>query len=107
MSSETVEERAKQTMKAFKEAIDKVEDSAHKALDKAAPTLQKSFDASMDAAAKGFVATMKSIDRATTGDQVKLLRAYQKFLGGQVEFVNARITDLEQKARSKKREPVV
>lgn len=101
MSSEQVTERAKQTFKTVKELLEKAEDSAHKALAKAAPAVQKSVDTSMEAAARGFTATMKSIEGATAGQQLELLKAYKRFLVGQSEFVESRIRSLEEKARPK------
>jgi hypothetical protein len=97
MSSEPVKERAKQTLKAVRELLEKAEETTHKALEETAPKVAKSIDASMEAAAKGFSSTMKSIDGATGGDQVKLLKAYKKFLGGQLEFVDSRIKAVEEK----------
>ena len=101
MSSEQVSQKAKDTFKSVKELLEKAEETTHKALGKAAPALQKSIDTSMEAAAKGFNATMKSIDGATSGDQVKLLKAYRKFLAGQVDFVDARVKTIEEKAQTK------
>jgi vacuolar-type H+-ATPase subunit E/Vma4 len=101
MSSDQASGRAKQTLKTMKELLDKAEDTTHKALEKAAPALQKTLDSSMEAASKGFAATMKSIDGATLDEQATLLRAYRKVLGGQVEFVDARIQALEKKRTSK------
>ena len=98
MSSEQVTERAKQTLKTVKEFLEKAEESTHKALERAAPTVQKSIDTSVDAAAKGFTSTMQTIDGATTDDQLKLLRAYRKFLGSQADYVDSRIRALEEKA---------
>ncbi len=98
MSSEQVSEKAKQTLKTVRELLEKAEDSTHKVLERAAPAISKSVDSSMEAAAKGFSSTMKSIDSATHEDQVKLLKAYKRFLGGQVDFVDSRIRDLEDKA---------
>ena len=93
--------KAKQTLKTVRELLEKAEGSTHKALEKAAPTVQKSIDASLEAGAKGFNATMKAIDGATQGDQLKLLRAYKKFLGGQSDYVENRIRALEEKQPSK------
>lgn len=98
MSTEQVTEKAKQTLKSMMELLSKAEESTHKALEKAAPAVQKSIDASVDAAAKGFTTTMQTIDGATTEDQLKLLRAYRKLLGGQSDYVENRIRDLEGKA---------
>ena len=95
MSTEEVRQKAKDALKSVREVIEKTEAAAHEALDRAAPALQKSIDASMDAAAKGFTATMKSVEGATTVDQVKILKAYRKFLAGQAGYVEARIKDLE------------
>ena len=100
MSSDQMTEKAKQTLKSLKELLEKAEDSTQRALEKAAPALQKSIDTSMGAAANGFNASMKSIDGATVGDQIKILKAYRKFLSGQVEFVETRIRALEEKASS-------
>ncbi|MDG7007015.1 MAG: hypothetical protein JRN06_02085 [Nitrososphaerota archaeon] len=97
MSTEQVTERAKQTLKTMKEFLEKAEESTQRTLEKAAPTVQKSIDASVEAAAKGFSATMQTIDGATMEDQLKLLRAYRKFLGGQADFVDGRIRVLEDK----------
>ena len=97
MSTEQVTERAKQTLKAMKERLEKAEESTHRALEKAAPAVQKSIDASVEAAAKGFSATMQTIDGATMEDQLKLLKAYRKFLGGQADYVDGRIRTLEDK----------
>jgi len=36
------------------------------------------------------------------GDPVKLLKAYRKFLGGQADYVDKRIADLEEKLKAKK-----
>ena len=96
MSSEQVSQKAKETFKSLMEMLERAEDATHKIVEKAAPALQRSIDTSMEAAANGFNATMKSIDGATVGDQIKLLRAYRKFLAGQVSFVEARIKALEQ-----------
>jgi vacuolar-type H+-ATPase subunit E/Vma4 len=93
---------AKQTLKSVKEMLEKAEATTHKALSKAAPAVQRSLDVSIEAASKGFAATMKSIDGATASDQAKLLRAYKKFLAGQVDFVESRIRDLEAKSQPKK-----
>ncbi|MDE1853629.1 MAG: hypothetical protein KGI38_07775 [Thaumarchaeota archaeon] len=101
MSSEPVKDKAKQTLKSVKQMLEKAEDSTRKALDKAAPTVQKSFDASMETASKAFEKTMRSFEGATAGDQVKLFKAYRKFLGGQVDFVESRIKSLEEKAQTK------
>ena len=99
MSSDQATGKARQTLKTVKEILEKAEASTNKALVKAAPALQRSIDTSLEAAAKGFEATIRSIDGATTQDQVKLLRVYRKFLGGQTDYVDGRIRDLEQKAQ--------
>jgi len=99
LNSEPATEKAKQTFKIVKELLEKAEDSTHRAFEKAAPALQRSIDKSMEAGTKGFNATMKSIDGATKGDQVKLLRAYRKFLSGQVDYVDSRIKALEEKSQ--------
>lgn len=100
MSSVQVTERAKQTLKSVKDLLEKAEESMQKALDKAAPAVEKSVGASMDAASKGFASTMKSIDGATTKEQMELLKAYRKVLTGQADFVDARIKALESKAQT-------
>jgi vacuolar-type H+-ATPase subunit E/Vma4 len=97
MSTDQMTERAKQTMKTVKELLEKAEQSTHKALEKAAPAVQRSIDASVEAAAKGFSATMQTIDGSTMEDQLKLLKAYRKFLGGQADYVDSRIRALEDK----------
>ena len=97
MSAEPVSDRARQTLKFVRELLQKAEDSTHKALEKAAPAVQKSIDTSLEAAGKGFNATMQTIDGATVGDQLKLLKVYRKFLGGQADYVEKRIRDLEAK----------
>ena len=101
MSSEPAKDKAKQTLRSVKQMLGKAEDSTRKVLDKAAPTFQRSLDASMETTAKAFDKTVKSIDGATLGDQAKLFKAYRKFLGGQVDFVDSRIKTLEEKAQSK------
>lgn len=101
MSSEDLSEKAKQTLKAVKELLEKAEESTQKALEKAAPKLQKSVDTSMDAAAKGFTSTMKAIDGATGREQLELLKAYRRFINGQGALVDSRISVLEEKAKSK------
>jgi vacuolar-type H+-ATPase subunit E/Vma4 len=95
VSSDQVAQKARETLKAARDMLEKAHKTTHAALEKAAPAVQKSIDSSMEAAAKGFSSTMKSIDDAATGDQVKLLRAYRKFLSGQVDFVESRIKALE------------
>jgi small-conductance mechanosensitive channel len=102
MSSEQLTERAKDTLKAVREKLEKAEEAAHKGLVKAAPAVQKSLDASLDAASKGFNATMKTIGSATEREQLPLLRAYSRFLTGQAEYVQSRIRVLEERAASKK-----
>ena len=102
MSTEQVTEKAKQTLKTVRELLEKAEETTHKVLEKAAPTVQKSIDTSLEAAAKGFNATLATIDGATVEDQVKLLRAYRKFLGGQADYVDNRVKNLEEKIQSKK-----
>ena len=101
MSSDQVTEKAKQTLKAMMELLERAQESTQKALEKAAPTVQKSIDISVEAAAKGFAATMQTIDGATTEDQIKLLKAYRKFLGGQADYVDGRIRALEEKLPKK------
>lgn len=96
MSTET-SGRAKRTLKIVRNLLEKAEASTQKALEKAPTAVQKSIDTSLEAAAKGFNATIQSIDEATVEDQVKLLKVYKKFLGGQEEYVDSRIKDLEQK----------
>jgi hypothetical protein len=101
MSSEQVAQKARQTLESVKKMLERAEDSTHKVLVRAAPAVTKSLDASMEAASKGFLKTVKTIDGATTGDQAKLFRAYKKLLEGQVEFVDARIKTLEDRAQLK------
>ncbi len=91
----------KSTLQSVKELLEKAEESARTALNKATPAVQKSVVTSMDAAAKGFNATMKSIDGATSKEQLELLKAYRKVLGGQVDFVDSRIKTLESKQAPK------
>ncbi len=97
MSSGGANEGAKSTLKAMRELLEKAEDSARNALAKAAPAVQKSVETSMDAASKGFAATMKSLDGATTREQLEVLKAYRRLLGGQIDFVDSRIKSLETK----------
>jgi hypothetical protein len=97
MSTEKVAQAAKETIKSVKEALGKAEEATHRALDQVAPALQRSMNSSMEAASKGFSATMRSIDSATSGDQVKLLKAYRTLLSGQMDFVEARIRSIEEK----------
>ena len=97
-SSDQVTKKAKETLKIVRELLEKAEDSTHRVLERAAPAVQKSVDASMEAAAKGFSSTMKSIDGVAARDQVKLLRAYRKFLSGQADLVESRIRALERKS---------
>ena len=103
MSTEQVTQKAKQTIRSVKEMLGKAEDSTHRALDRAAPAVVKSLDASLEAASKAFAKTTKTIDGATTDEQVKLFRAYKKLLEGQVGLLDARIMALEE--RAKPREP--
>lgn len=105
MSTEQVSETAKKTLKTVRELLEKAEASTHKALEKAAPAVSKSIDSSIEAASKGFNSTMKTIDGATVGDQVKLLKAYRKFIGGQADYVDNRIRTLEDKIQSRKSPP--
>jgi len=76
-------------LQTVRELLEKAEESARKAVEKATPAVQKSVSTSMDAAGKGFNATMKSIDSATTREQLELLKAYRKVLGGQVDYVDS------------------
>jgi chemotaxis regulatin CheY-phosphate phosphatase CheZ len=101
MSSGQATAKAKDTLNAVKELLEKAEESAHKAMNKAAPAVQKSLDASLEAASKGFNATMKTIGTRTEKEQLELLRAYKKFLDGQAAFVDSRITAIEQRAGSR------
>jgi hypothetical protein len=101
LSSENLSEKAKQTLKSFKELLEKAEESTEKALVRAAPKVQKSVDTSLDTAAKGFTATVKAIDGATAKEQLELLKAYRKFISGQGELVESRIRTLEQRAKAK------
>ena len=100
MSSDQVTEKAKQTFKSVREILEKAEESTHRALNKAAPAFQKSLDSSMETAARAFEKTVKSIDGATASDQVMLFKAYRRFLGGQVSFVESRIKALEEKSQA-------
>ena len=101
MSAEQAPGKARQTLKAVRELLEKAEDSTHKALEKAAPAVQRSIDSSLEAAAAGFDKTMTTIDGATQGDQLKLLKAYKKFLGGQADYIDRRIGDIEAKREKK------
>jgi soluble cytochrome b562 len=101
MSSEGVGEGAKNTLKTVRELLEKAEESARTALNKATPAVQKSVSTSMDAATKGFNSTMKSLDGATTREQLGVLKAYRRVLGGQIDFVDSRIRTLESKEPSK------
>ncbi len=105
MSSEQVATKAKETWRAVKDILEKAEDTVHKELSKAAPAVQKSLDASLEGAAKGFGATMKKIDARTEREQLELLKAYKRFLSGQVDFVEAKLKSLENRADSKKQDP--
>jgi vacuolar-type H+-ATPase subunit E/Vma4 len=87
--------RARETLKSVKELLTKAEESTQRALNRASPAIQKSVDVSMQAASKGFTATMRAIESAAVEDQVKLLKVYRKFLSGQVQFVDSRITSLD------------
>src|SRR5215472_7624653 len=104
MASKKVTDKTKQTLKSVKELLEKAEDSTHKAITKAAPKVQKSLDTSMESAGKAFNSTMKTIEGATVEDQIRLLRAYRKFLGGQADFVDSRIAKLGSKSQEKKSE---
>ena len=97
MSSGGATEGAKSTLQTVRELLEKAEETTRKAVNKATPAVQKSVVTSMDAASKGFTATMKSIDGATTRERLELLKAYRKVLGGQVDYVDSRITTLESK----------
>ena len=54
MSAEQAPGKARQTLKAVRELLEKAEDSTHKALETAAPAVQRSIDSSLVAAAAGF-----------------------------------------------------
>ena len=103
VSTEQMTEKAKQTLKTMKELLERAEESTHKALERAAPTVQRSIDTSVEAAARGFSTTMQTIDGATTDDQLKLLKAYRKFLGSQADYVDGRIRALEEKGQEKEK----
>jgi len=92
-----VTEKAKQTLKTVMDLLEKARESTRKAIEDAAPGVQKSIDASVEAAGKAFTGTMQTIDGATGEDQLKILKAYRKFLGGQAGYVDDRIKDLEEK----------
>lgn len=102
MSSEELSVRAKDALRVVREKLEKAEEAAHKGVLKAAPALQKSLDGSFEAASKGFNATMKTIGSATEREQLPLLRAYNRFLTGQAEYVQSRIKTLEERMGSKK-----
>jgi len=102
MSTGDTSQGVKSTLQTVRELLEKAEESARKAVEKATPAVQKSVSTSMDAAGKGFNATMKSIDSATTREQLELLKAYRKVLGGQVDYVDSRIRTLESKAPASK-----
>ncbi|HZW85259.1 MAG TPA: hypothetical protein VFE91_05095 [Nitrososphaerales archaeon] len=102
MSTEQVAGKAKETIKALKEALERAEEAAQKGISKAAPAIQKSLDNSLEAASKGFASTMKTIDSVTEREQLPLLRAYGKFLSGQAEYVEARVKVLEERASTTK-----
>ncbi len=102
MSSVDAGEGPRSALKSMRELLERAEDSAKKALNKATPAVQRSVVTSMDAAAKGFNATMKSIDNATSREQLDLLKAYRRLLGGQVDFVDSRIRALESKEPTSK-----
>ena len=90
--------RARQAAARVREMMQKAEESTQKAIDAATPALSRPLERSMETASKTFQRTVKAIDGATTSDQVVLFRAYRRFLGGQLEFVDSRIKALEEKS---------
>ena len=102
MSRDKVAEKGKDALRAVRDLLEKAEETTHKALVRAAPAVQRSVDASMQAAGKGFTATMKSIDGATAKEQLELLKMYNNFLSGQLEYIQSRIMVLQEKTQPRK-----
>ena len=100
LSTDQMADKAKETIKALREVLERAEEAARTGISKAAPAIQKSLDNSLEAASKGFAGTMKTIDSVTEKEQLPLLRAYGKFLSGQAEYVEARVRVLEERVSS-------
>ncbi len=99
MSSQQTSTKAKETLKALRDMLEKAEDTVHKELAKAAPAVSKSLDGSLEKAEKGFRETMKTIDTRTEKEQLGLLTAYRKFLSGQSNYVDSRIDELQKRSQ--------
>ena len=105
MSTEQVTAKAKETWNAVKELLEKAEVTVQKELSKAAPAVQKSLESSIEAAVKGFISTMNTIDTRTAKERMELLRAYKRFLSGQVGYVDSRIGHSRGARRPRSRQP--
>jgi hypothetical protein len=95
--SETANE--KDTWDTLKELREKTEARMMKEINQAVPAVQRSLGATVDAATKGFDMTMKSISSHTEKEQLELLRAYRRFLSGQLKFVDFRLKEIEKRAQ--------
>ncbi|MBI3858823.1 MAG: DUF5320 domain-containing protein [Thaumarchaeota archaeon] len=89
---------ASDTWKSVKELLARAEDAVQKELNKAGPVVQRSLDSSVEAGTKGLNNAFKTLDSKTAKERADLLRTYRKFLAGQLEYVDARLKELEGKA---------
>lgn len=106
MSSNQVVSKTKDTWETLKDLLEKTEAQVRKEISQAAPVVQRSVGGSIEAATRGFDFTMKSISNHAEQEQLELLKAYRRFLSGQLGFVDIRMKELEQRTRNQQTETV-
>ena len=93
------------TWDTLKELLDRTEAQVRKEVNQAAPVVRRSVGASIEAATRGFDSTMKKISHHTETEQLELLKAYHRFLSGQIDFVDSRLKELEHHSQTRPEAP--
>jgi hypothetical protein len=79
------------SIKGVGEFIESTKRSLQKELAKTTPKIEHALDRSMDDAGQALSSALKTIDRASSHEQLELLKGYRTFLQGQAAFVDKKI----------------
>jgi hypothetical protein len=104
LNANKVTEATKDTWETLRELQEKTETELRKEISKAAPGVQRFMGVSIEAGTKEFDATMKAVSDHTEEEQIDLLRAYRRFLSGQLRFVDFRLSELDKRTKSEESE---
>jgi hypothetical protein len=104
MNAVKTTDEARDTWETLRDLQEKTEAELRKEIGKAAPGVQRFVGVSIEAGTKEFDATMKTIADHTEEEQIELLKAYRRFLSGQLRFVDFRLSELDKRTKSEQPE---